>query len=111
MRAKVNENNTMTITELYHECHVNSVIAMAIDYATSFTVFRHETSTHIDVSFGWLGEENYEAYQIELMCSGSVLIYETTNGWDVNEREEYDSYEDAFERLVNIFAGTDLNTK
>ena len=110
MRAKVNERNNMSITELMNECHVSSVIAMATDYATSFTVYRNETSTHIDASFGWVGESDRKSFSILMAHSGAVVIYDMTNGCEPLVCEEYGSYEDAFERLINIFAGTDLDT-
>lgn len=105
MRAKVNERTNMSIAESINESHVNSVIAMAIDYATSFMVFRHETSTDIDVF--WMSDRGCESYSIDVMHSGAVLVYDTSKGFDSKACEEYSSYEDAFERLVDIFTGMD----
>lgn len=106
MRKRVNENDNINIDELYTESHVNSVVAMAVDYATSFSVYRHEKVTSIDVSFGCIGDESFESYTIRIAKSGTVCVYVTTNpALTFDSGVEYISYVDAFEKIVDIFLG------
>lgn len=104
MRNKINATNN--INEQYVECHVSSIIAMCLDYATSFTVFRHDNSIHIDISHSWVGFEDYKSYTITVYKDGAITIAETTEGYGLSKVREFDNYGSAMETIFNAIADT-----
>ena len=112
MRTKKNE--TDNYNEMMVQCNINSIIAMAVDYADSFTVFRHDTNTVIDLSFGRVGDREYRSYSISVytrdVCGvvGGITIMRNHN--ELLYRKDFDGYVDALETIFNIMTDESFNT-